>query len=129
MEELLIVIVQFLFEFILDVLLNIPFDWPSRNRDSFEPESIWATCFLWFLGASFLGWLSLFFFEHTWIAYPGLRIANLVVAPIVSGAISQAIAIRRAQRNPYLVPRNHFWQAYWFTLGFTLVRFAYATHI
>ena len=129
MEELIVVIIQFLFEFVLNVLLNIPFDWPSKNRTTPEPESIWAACFLWFLGASVLGWISLIFFKHTLITSSSLRIANLVLAPLVSAALSKAIAERRAKVNPFIESRNHYWQAFWFTLGFTMVRFAYATHI
>lgn len=128
MEEILIIIVQFLFEVIIESIINIPFDLPSKNRLTPEPESVWLTCTLWFLGASFLGWVSLFFINHTLISLPILRIANIVVAPFLSATISQAIANRRAENNHFISPRNHYWKAYWFTLGFTLIRFAYATH-
>ena len=127
-EEILIIIIQFLFEVILNSIVNIPFDWPSKNRLTPEPESIWYVCFLWFLGASFLGWVSLFFFKHTLITISSLRVANLILAPLLSAYISKAIATRRAESNQYIVPQNHYWQAFWFTLGFTMVRFAYATH-
>jgi hypothetical protein len=128
MEEILVIIIQVLFEFIFDVLLNIPFDWPSKNRTTPEPDSIWPSCFLWFMGASFLGWVSLLFFKHTLITSPALRVANLALAPLVSATLSKAIATRRAEKNLFIFPRNHYWQAFWFTLGFTMVRFAYATH-
>ena len=128
MEEILIAIAQFLFEFLFDVLLNIPFDWPSRNRKSPEPESIILICFLWFIGSIGLGFISILIFKNTLITHPSLRIANLFMAPITSAYISKSIAARRAKRNPYLVPRNHYWQAFWFTLGYTLYRFAYASH-
>ena len=29
--------------------------------------------------------------------------------------------------SPQIVPRNHFWKAFWFTLGLVVIRFAYAT--
>ena len=54
-----------------------------------------------------------------------LRIANLVLAPVASAFISQAIARRRSRHNKFIIPRNHFWQAFWFTLGIVTVRFAY----
>lgn len=129
MEEILVIIIQFLFEVILNSIMNIPFDWPSKNRLTAEPGSIWLTCLLWFLGASLLGWVSLIFFKHTLIAISGLRIANLILAPLLSAFISKVIASKRAENNQFIVPNNHYWQAFWFTLGFTMVRFAYATHI
>ena len=129
MEEILVVLVQFLIEFFFDIFLNIPFDWPSRNRRLPEPEAIFGNCVLWLIGSVVLGFISLLVFKHTLIASPNLRIANLFLAPLTSAAISKAIAARRALQNPNIIPRNHYWQAFWFTLGYTAVRFAYATHV
>lgn len=126
MEEVLIVVLQFLFEFLLEVLGNIPFDWPSRNRSTPEPEGIVLRCLLWFCGGCLLAGLSLLVVRQTMIGVDLLRIANLVLAPVSSAFVSQAIARRRARSNPFIVPRNHFWQAFWFTLGMVLIRFAYA---
>lgn len=127
MEELLIVVIQFLFEFVLNVLGNLPFDLPSKNRTTPEPESIALPCFLWFCGGCALAGISLLVFKHTFITVAPLRLVNLALAPLVSAYISQAIAARRATANPFIIPRNHFWQALWFTLGLVLIRFAYAT--
>lgn len=127
MEEILIVILQFLFEFILNVLGNIPFDWPSQNRTKPEPEGISLRCFLWFCGGCALAGLSLLIVKHTMIDVAALRVVNLVFAPVSSAFISQAIARRRARDNPFIIPRNHFWQAFWFTLGLVIIRFAYAS--
>jgi hypothetical protein len=123
MEDLLIAILQGLFEFIIEVLgynsLNWPFDWKW-------PESSAGKCCLWFIAGCGLAGISVLVLKHTWITHPALRIANLVVAPLTSAFISQAIALRRSRRHPSIVPRNHFWQAFWFTLGVVTVRFAYA---
>ena len=127
MEELLVVLLQFLFEFALNVLANVPFDWPSRNRHTPEPDTIGLRCFLWFCGGCLLGGVSMLALKHTFISLAALRMLNLVIAPLTSACLSQRIAQRRARHNPNIVPRNHFWQAFWFTLGLVLVRFAYAT--
>jgi hypothetical protein len=127
MEELLIIIIQFLFELILNVLINIPFDWPSRSRHTPEPDRIVGVCMLWFGGGCLLGGISLLVLKHTLIALAALRILNVVAAPLGSAYLSQSIASRRARDNPYIHPRNHFWQAFWFTLGLVLIRFAYAS--
>ena len=128
MEEILIVITQFLFEFTLDVLGSFPFDWPSRNRTKPESERVFLSRFIWFCGGCALAGVSLVVSKHSIIAIPALRIANLVLAPLVSAYLSQAIASYRAQENRFIIPRNHFWQAFSFTLGLVLIRFAYATH-
>lgn len=127
MEELLLTLLQFLFEFALEILGNIPFDWPSRHRTTPEPGNIALGCLLWFSGGCLLAGASLLIVQHSLIALPALRMANLGLAPIVSAVLSQTIAKHRAKHNPYLVPRNHFWQAFWFTLGLVLIRFMFAS--
>jgi hypothetical protein len=127
MEELLIVIIQFIFEFTLNILGNIPFDWSSRNRTTPEPDSIVFPCFLWFCGGCALAGISLLIARHSLITLPALRIVNLVIAPVTSAFISRAIARHRAINNPFIIPNNHFWQAFSFTLGLVIIRFAYAS--
>jgi hypothetical protein len=50
-------------------------------------------------------------------------------ADIRISSISQACAAMRARRRPFIVPREHFWQSFWFTLGLVCVRFAYALRV
>jgi hypothetical protein len=125
MEDLLIAILQFLFEFLIEIFTWTPFDWPSRSRSRPETETLTGNCFLWFVVGCGLACISMLFLKHTWISMSALRIANLVLAPVASAFISQAIARRRSRHNKFIIPRNHFWQAFWFTLGIVTVRFAY----
>jgi hypothetical protein len=127
MEDLIIAILQGLFEFALEVLANIPFDWPLSARKTSEPRSLPRACFLWFVGGCLLGALSILLLKHTWIRFSPLRIANLPLAPLVSAYIAQAVARQRQEANPQIVPRSHFWKVFWFTLGLVAIRFAYAT--
>jgi hypothetical protein len=126
MDELLSVIIQFTFEFLLNVFIDIPFEWPSRNRKTPEREDIAGICFIWFLAGAGLAGLSLLVFPNTFISWPQFRIANLLLAPLVSAILSRAIARRRSEMNPNIVPRNHFWQSFWFTVGLVATRFAFA---
>jgi hypothetical protein len=126
MEDLIITIFQALFEFLLEVFFYIPFDWPSTSRSQPESETIIGSCFGWFIGGCILSWLLMLVLNHTFITHPAFRIVNLVLAPITSAFVSQAIARHRSKRNHFIIPRNHFWQAFWFTLGIVAVRFAYA---
>ena len=126
MEDLIIAILQALFEFALEIFSYTPFDWPFSSRSQPESDTIVGRCFSWFVGGCLLSWLMMFIFKRTFISHPALRIANLVLAPITSAFISQAIARHRSKRNSYIIPCNHFWQAFWFTLGIVAIRFAYA---
>jgi hypothetical protein len=128
MEELLVIILQFLFEFIINAVSSIPFDWPSRNRTTPEADNSFAQSLVWFCGGCLLAGVSLLVFKQSIISVPALRIANLILAPIISAIISEAIASHRAESNIFIIPKNHFWHAFWFTLGLTLIRFAYAKH-
>ena len=126
MEDLIIAILQGLFEFLLEIFSSIPFDLPSIRRGRPEPETVASKCCLWCLIGAGMASLSILFLKHTWISHPALRIANLIVAPLASAFISEAIARRRSRKNPFIIPRNHFWQAFWFTFGIVFIRFAYA---
>src|SRR5450756_593984 len=126
MEDLIIAILQGLFEFLLEIFSSIPFDLPSIRRNSQEPETVASKCCLWFLIGAGLASLSILFLKYTWISHPALRIANLIIAPLASAFISEAIARHRRRRNHFIIPRNHFWQAFWFTLGIVFVRLAFA---
>jgi hypothetical protein len=126
MEEILIVILQGLFEFGLEVLSYLPLDWPWGPRGRREPAFLPMACSVWFFGGGLVAWISVQMFHHTLIQAPAFRIGNLVLAPVASAFLAQAVARRRKRRYLHIVPRNHFWQAFWFTLGLTTVRFAYA---
>jgi hypothetical protein len=124
MEDLLVALLQFLLEFLIEIISWCPFDWPAQS--ALQAESLTAKCFWWLVGGSALAAVSLYFLKNTWISFSALRIANLVLAPITAAFFSQAVARRRSGHNPSIVPRNHFWQSFWFTTGLVVVRFVYA---
>jgi hypothetical protein len=130
MEDLLIVLLQGLFEFVFEVLFSPWFGVLDLLDLLDTPEdSHWWVYVLWlWLGAT-LGGLSLLVAPRSMIALPALRIANLVLAPIVSGLIAHAVARRRRRRlRLEIVSYRRAWQAVCFTLGLVVIRFAYATH-
>jgi hypothetical protein len=128
MEELIVIVLQFLLEFIFEILINLPFDWPRKSRMTPEKEKTIGKSFVMFCIGCGLAWLSAIVFPRTFIHHPALRIANLLLAPVAAAYISRTIAEHTAEANANIRPRNHFWQAFWFTLGFVAVRFAYANH-
>ena len=126
MEDLIIAILQGILEFLFDIFCYTPLDWPSTDR---ARMGLTGKCILLFIAGCGFAWISILILKHTWIPFSGLRVANLIVAPITSAFISQTIARYRMKKNPSIVPRNHFWQAFWFTLGIVSVRFAYAVRL
>lgn len=127
MEEMLTVIIQFVLELLLEVLANLPFDWPSRKRSEPESGNTLLHSLPWCGGGALLGGLSLLLLPHSLIRLPALRIANLLLAPPLSGAVSWWLTQQRSRGNANLLPRYHFWRAFSFTLGLVAVRFAYVS--
>jgi len=132
MEELLIVLFQFFFELAINgnVFSLLPFDLLSKKRTTPERDSVWKfvlpLCLVWSFLGTVVGSLSLIVFTYTFLQNSGLRIVNLLVSPLLSGVLAQILARHRAKLNPLLIPRNHFWYGFSFSLGITSVRFVYA---
>lgn len=127
MEELIVVIFQFVIEFTLNALGYLPADWPSKRRKTPESENLRPLCFLWLVAGGVVGGLSLLIFDYALLQPTWLRLANLLVSPLASAYLAQFVARRRAHTNPFIVPRNHFWYGFWFSLGLAFIRFAYAS--
>ena len=127
MEEILMLIIQFLLEVGLELLLNGVADlWPSSRESSSNSTSVMGYCAILFFVGLVLSGLSLLVVDHTFIAYSGLRVANLLLTPPLAGFISASRAKARAKANSNITPDGYFWIGFWFTLGLTLVRFAFA---
>ncbi len=127
MEELIIIVIQFVVEVVGQALVQIPFDCITRNPKKPEEDSLWRYV-LFLSGGSAVGWGSVGILPRTMLHLSGLRIANLVLAPMVAAAVARLIASSRSKRNPFIEPKVHGWSAFWFTLGLAAIRFAYAKH-
>ena len=124
MEDLLIAILQCVFEFLMEVFGFWPLDWLGWPD---WPKGLAGKCIGWFIFGCCLAGISIYIFKYTWISHPALRITNLILAPITSAFISQAIARHRARKDQDIEPRHKFWQAFWFAFGVVVIRFAFAT--
>lgn len=126
MEELLIVILQFLLETLLESLIYWPFDsatdrmLATRRSDSSAVSFPFAVVAI---AGAVVGVISLIAWPHTWLRSPFLRIANLVLAPLLSAGSAWLIASRRAPQPMQSPPREHAWFGFAFTTAFVLVRF------
>ncbi|BCM24452.1 hypothetical protein [Methyloradius palustris] len=99
----------------------------KQNTGDAPINPVWPASFVWFTGAFILGFVSLHFLPVSPVIPLYLRIADLVLAPIAVALISKMIANYWVTTKPSIIPRNVFWQAFWASLGFVLVRFAFAS--
>lgn len=128
MEELLIILIQGLIEVIGEIFFYSFFDCidcPLANRHDIKVSTFSKAIFYLLIGVIF-GSLSLLIIKHTLIHYQALRMVNLFCAPFLSGLIYWKIAQFRKARKSIIEPKAHFWFAFCFTLGFAIIRFAYA---
>jgi len=130
MEAIIIFILQLFFELLLNIFLYLPSDWGVSRRSEPNANNMTVIYFAWFLWGCTIGVVSLIILYKSFISSPELRIANLFIAPLVSGYVSKLIAEYRAKSNSEIkpIPIHHFWWAFWFTVGVISVRFAYAVH-
>ncbi|MBM3980165.1 MAG: hypothetical protein FJ304_07740 [Planctomycetes bacterium] len=132
MEELVALLVQLVLEVGLQIFGSLGFDFAteSRNKKGDKGETRehdgcgWLVAFAVFGGIC--GGLSLIFAPKLLLPNIGLRVANLVCAPLVAGGVSYLVA-RHVWAPQGQSAGHHFWRGFWFALAFGLVRFAYAT--
>ena len=130
MEELLILIFQPLLEIFAQILASGLIDLLGWGRDveSRHDSSGCAVGLLLFILGCGLGWLSLLLIPHTLLPWAWLRIANLIVGPLVSGWISWRISVLRKRTNKWVSPSRHAWFAALACFGIVLVRFSFGQH-
>ena len=100
----------------------------SRKRRSargIEPKPMnpVVTGILWLAGGALMGAGSLIFFPHSFIHSESLRIANLIVTPLVLGALMALLGRNRLANGEEIVPLDKFSNAALFALGMAGVRF------
>jgi hypothetical protein len=132
MEEVLAVLIQLVLEVGLQLFGSIGFDAATERRRSTNKDGEthehdgcgWLVLFAVF--GAICAAISLIFAPKLLLPNLGLRIANLVLAPLIAGGLSYLVALKvwsaRGQS-----PQHHFWRAFCFALAFGLIRFAYAS--
>lgn len=127
MEELLIIVIQFVIEVLGQALLELPFDWMmSRNETNWGSKTVRSVGTL-ILGC-LVGGLSLLVLPGSLIHNSTLRCANLVVAPLVSYGLSHLFGKLRGPNTNGISAKHQAWLALLFTFGLAAVRLAYTRH-
>lgn len=100
-----------------------------RRARGIEPKPMKpvVTGLLWLAGGALMGAGSLLFFPHSFIHSESLRIANLIVTPLVLGALMALLGRKRLANGEEIVPIDKFSNAALFALGMAAVRFFFAS--
>jgi hypothetical protein len=125
MEEVLVVVLQGLVEFFLEMLIYIGIDLGWRRDDGGVGCGL-LTLFL-LLGGG-LGAVGNVLHPRLLMPTEGLRVAALIAGPAAAGGLSWLVARYRQRRGQQVVPGNHLITALCFVLAFDVVRYAYGTH-
>jgi len=127
--ELLWVVVQFVGELLLQLLLEVLAEAGVRIvRAPFEgrqPVRAWIAVLGYIALGAGAGALSLWLVPQLFIQSPVVRIANLVLTPVASGAAMAALGAWRAKRQQGLVGLDRFVYGFLFALSMATVRFVY----
>ena len=131
MELFIEVVLQFVFEFFLQLLAEvfseIGFHSLSQFFESRRIQNPWiASAGYFFLGAV-VGGISLLIFKATLIHSPMMRVANLFLTPVLVGLAMVLIGWLRRKKGLELVRLDRFGYGFLFAFGMALVRFLYAT--
>ena len=129
MEELLVLILQFFFEVIFQVLLEWPWDeiLKSRKNGSNSESHLGLWIVLSFFAGAFVGLASLIALPNTLLHSGTARMANLVVAPTISALVPLLLSRsskRRGGNRPS--PKTRAICAACFTFALAIIRFTYA---
>ena len=128
METLFELVLQFLFEVLLQGVFELlaeagfhavaaPF---SRQRPA------WVTAIGQAILGLIAGGISLFFFPEAFLRAPTLRLANLVVTPLIAGLAMAQIGRWRDRRGDDRLSLDRFGYAFLFALAMALTRYIWA---
>jgi hypothetical protein len=125
MEDILVLLVQFLIEFLGEMLTYLPWDMFLYSRETNGSAGSGSKAILSLFLGGCIGGLSLLVFPNTLMRRSALRIGVLILAPLASGWLARATARRRRARGAETSPLTHFWCSALFTFGLVAIRFAY----
>jgi len=102
MEALIAEALWALIEVMIQVLSSLG-SLPSMERKTVEPNSAALGSFVWFNIGIALGICWALILPYFVLQSPHLRLANLAIAPFLSGAIARLISLRRQRVNHNII--------------------------
>jgi hypothetical protein len=123
---------ELLFELIGEFLLSLVFEalaeagFHSFAKKARKPRSPILSGFGYLLWGAIAGGLSLLIFPTSFVHSQSMKIANLIITPIILGAAMMLIGKIRKKRGQQNVALDKFTYGFLFALGMSLVRFIWA---
>ena len=125
MEEAVAILFQVFFELIIQFFGSPGIWWATGNE---KVDKGCAYIFLHACAGGFLGWVSTLIAPQLVIPFVWMRYANLLIAPLASGAISYGFAVWAKSRGNNWDPQSHFLHGVLFAFMFGAARFAFGVH-
>ena len=126
MEDILIALLQCLFEVLLQIVSLLPWDWVVYRREESVGNQSWGYGLLSLTAGASVAGLSLLILPHALVHHSWLRMANVLFAPLTTAWLSFLWAGIRQKKDPTVSPGHHFLFSLLFAFAFALIRFTYA---
>lgn len=126
MEEVLLIVLRLLFTILWGVLEGLsywPFDFGYERASDRLPR--WLILLCYFLLGCGVGGISIVLMPHIWLPSSNLRVANLIVAPIIAGSIGVFSARHFYKGRSDVNPQDHFLPGFLFAFAVAAIRFVY----
>lgn len=123
--------IEFLFEIVGEFLLQFVFEAVASVFGRTDSDGKPAHPFVKFMGYAIFGGvaggLSLLIVPHLLVQSPGMRIANLVITPLLAGGMMALVGKWREKHDRKRSPIDRFAYGYCFALTMALVRFHFGS--
>ena len=127
MEEVIVLVLQWIIEVLFEIATYFPFDLIGHSRDSGAKTTFGGWVFAYAIIGIAIGVTINWIHPQIFLQSSVFRIANIIIAPFLSGYLSYRLSKWRSLKNPEIKPGRHFFFAAAFTLGIVFVRFFYGT--
>ena len=125
MEELIVFLLQFILEVTVQLIGYLPIDLLCKNSGNSKVSNQGRFYILFIIGVGF-GLMANYFHPKVFIHLSELRIVNVIAGPFINGYVSYKLSVwRNETKDKGGEPKDHFWYAFVFSLGFVLIRFMY----
>jgi hypothetical protein len=131
MEEILVIVLQVTLELAVELLAYGGADFFAAlsfgRAERKESSGCGVVLLFGFLGAG-MGGIANLIWPRQLLPEAWMRIANMIVGPLIAGAASYVVADLRQRHGATIRPGLHFTMAFLFVISFDVVRFIYAHH-
>ena len=124
MEELIVLILYYVGEILLQSIMFFPWKLVITSRENKADYQLntFGWLFLSLLVGIGFGYISILILPSAVLSHGWLRLANLIIAPSLAGAIAVKLSASRQKKGKVSEKRFHFIMAFVFTLGVVCTR-------